>query len=195
MFSGIFMRRNSSVGGVPVKDKIILGSAQKNTIKERFKIIGSLLSGKRDVNKGSTHGGIVEDTKLSAASIKNFLNTLAKEGFVNKKYIPASSGPVCFVGNAAHNEYTLNKKGVEYVKAQMELWMKSGNADLSVVDVIKNLADSYVEPSKVKPIDDYFMLTREHFIGKKVSSSLISKFKIAGVSIEANNGMYSITFD
>lgn len=112
-------------------EKIITVSTHRaDAVKERFKIIASLLSGKRDVTGESSHGPIVSDTALAASTIKSFLNKLVKMGYMDKKTFPIYIPAMPHVGyTKAHSEFVLNAAGADFVKDALERWQATVHYD------------------------------------------------------------------
>ncbi|MDD3472663.1 MAG: ArsR family transcriptional regulator [Syntrophaceae bacterium] len=116
----------------------ILESVKAETIRKRFQIIASLLSGKQDISTGRPSQDIAADVELSPSSIRNFLNKLYDLGFVKKDFVTAGSLPICpGISWPNHNEYHLTEAGIQYVTEQLLLWENTGHYD-ETGQIIKN---------------------------------------------------------
>ncbi|WP_300673665.1 hypothetical protein [Desulfoluna sp.] len=108
----------------------ILETNRKASILNRFRIILGLLEGKNDITSHDPEDALSTGVDLSPATIRTFLNTLAKKNLLKKEFHPGSTPPVCFVpATPAHNEYFLVGKSVSYIKEQLALWVTSSCYD------------------------------------------------------------------
>lgn len=125
---------------LPKSTKILTASASRpESVTERFKIIASMLSGKRDVTNESSHGPIADDTQLSASTVKAFLKKLVDLGYVDATYIQAyRPGNPHMPYTESHSEYVINEQGAQYIRDQLAVW---GESDYYSAEIGNNIGE------------------------------------------------------
>lgn len=118
----------------------ILETNRAELIAKRFRIVLSMLEGKRDISTGRQALDICDDVDLSPASVRTFLNRLCALGHASKKFIPMGHNPLG-MGWPSHNEYTLTATGLRYVAQQLEAWLATSEHDAELARALRSHLD------------------------------------------------------